>query len=51
MLSRKYYQVFADLLRTSTDLDDFKQLFESYLATENPRFSRARFEKALTKPQ
>ena len=51
MLSRKYYQVFADLLRTSTDLDDFKQLFEKYLAIENPRFSRTKFEKALTKPQ
>lgn len=46
MITKKYYRVFADLFRTSTDLADFKQLFETYLAIDNPRFDRVRFNKA-----
>lgn len=46
MLSSKYYQALAALLKTSQNLSDFKQNLEHYLANENPRFNKTRFEKA-----
>jgi hypothetical protein len=51
MLSKKYYRIFAELLRTSNNLDDFKSVFVDFLAMDNKRFDRTKFAKASEKKE
>lgn len=49
MLSKKYYQDFADIMGSSKVKDDTVKRFADYFAGDNPMFDRDRFMKAVKK--
>jgi hypothetical protein len=46
MLSKKYYNEFARIIRDSNDKDDMVLLMLSFFRNDNPRFNQEKFEAA-----
>jgi hypothetical protein len=47
MLSKKYYQVFAELIGESTDLNEFREKLVGFMAEDNERFDWELFNRAI----
>lgn len=49
MLSKKHYQIFAEMIGTSRNLKDFQARLEMYLEADNGRFNIVTFREAVEK--